>query len=208
MRRAVEANVKGCEFDNARVYFGDTPKAIVSDCTVTSGELVSFYRSSGAVLRSTANCVGGSYGIGISECDTIRIDDSTIIGGLRNVEAVGAGTVVIAERSVFERPTLTVNIDLGYDVTLIAHDNDLYAGVGTPYIVRACCYSVGTSAYIDMGNNYWGEHSNSASLDSLIYDGIDDPSINVIVNYDPIRTESVPVKKESLGGLKALFLGR
>ncbi|MFN2371512.1 MAG: hypothetical protein ABR506_10235 [Candidatus Krumholzibacteriia bacterium] len=59
-----------------------------------------------------------------------------------------------------------------------------------------------------MSNNYWGEHSNSAALDSLIYDGNDDPSINVIVDYEPIRTESVPVKKESLGGLKALFLGR
>ena len=42
----------------------------------------------------------------------------------------------------------------------------------------------------------------------MIYDGNDDPAINVIVNCEPIRTESVPVKKKSLGGLKALFLGR
>lgn len=32
----------------------------------------------------------------------------------------------------------------------------------------------------------------------MIYDGNDDPAINVIVNCEPIRTESVPVKKKSL----------
>ena len=61
---------------------------------------------------------------------------------------------------------------------------------------------------LDFGNNYWFENSNAAALDSLIHDGNDDPNIHVIVNYDPIRTESAPVEEESLGGLKALFLGR
>ncbi|MBE0566091.1 MAG: right-handed parallel beta-helix repeat-containing protein [Krumholzibacteria bacterium] len=206
--RAAEAEISNCTFDNARIYFDSSPRTVVSDCTVTSGELVSYYRSGGEVLRSVADCIGGSYGIAISECDTIRIEDSTIIGGLRNVTAGGAGTVLIAERNVFRDPTYRTNFDIGYEVTIIAHDNDIYAGAGMPYVVEVCCYPVGTSATIDFGNNYWGEHSNTAALDSLIYDGDDDPNIHVIVNYEPIRTESVPVEKKSLGGLKALFLGR
>lgn len=77
-----------------------------------------------------------------------------------------------------------------------------------PLIVSTYDYPEGNSATIDMGGNYWSEHSNAAALDSLIYDGNDDPNIHVIVNYEPIRMESMPAEKKSLGGLKALFLGR
>ena len=205
---SLEATVADCEFDDAGIYFGNTPRAVVSGCTVTSGEFVNFFRSSGEVLRSIANCTAAAYGIGISECDTIRIEDSTIAGGLRNVSAGGAGTVLIAERNIFRDPTYRTNFDIGYEVTIIAHDNDIYAGAGLPYVVEVCCYPVGTPATIDMSNNYWGEHSNAAALDSLIYDGNDDPNIHVFVNYEPIRTESVPTEQKSLGGLKSLYRGR
>ncbi len=95
-----------------------------------------------------------------------------------------------------------------YNATVSAHNNDIQAGVGATRIVSTLGYPDGTSATLDFGNNYWFDNSNAAALDSLIYDGNDDPNIHVIVNYEPIRTSSVPTEKESLGELKALFLGR
>ena len=59
-----------------------------------------------------------------------------------------------------------------------------------------------------MGDNYWGDDSSPAALDAAIYDGNDDIYLHVYVNYDPIRASSVPTEKESLGDLKALYLGR
>jgi len=169
-----------------------------------------FWDVSGTIRRSIAHCSSRSVGISVSDGDTIRIEDTVVEGGWRNVTADGSAghTVLIIERCAFRDPTWTTNFDFGYNVTVEAHNNDIRAGAGVPYIVTAWGYSEALGNYIDMGNNYWGEHSSAAALDSLIYDDNDDPSINVIVNYEPIRTEPTPMRRASLGGLKALFLGR
>ncbi len=136
---------------------------------------------------------------------TLEMYDNTFVGGGTNVTAAWAN--IVAERNSFLAPTDYWNFDLA-NASVSAHNNDIQAGVGATRIISTLGYPDGTSATLDFGNNYWFENGTPAALDSLIYDGNDDPNIHVIVNYEPIRTSSVPTETESLGDLKALYLGR
>jgi hypothetical protein len=90
--------------------------------------------------------------------------------------------------------------------TVIAQGNHIDRGDDPAQtLVQANWYPEGNTATVDFGGNYWHEDGISARLDSLIHDGHDDPDLHVFVNYEPILTEPVPVKKSSLGDLKALF---
>ena len=117
----------------------------------------------------------------------------------------GATTTVFAESNEFSSPTGYANFDLGFEASLVAYDNHIGAGDGLERVLQVFGYPEGTTAVVDLGGNYWFEHSTPAQLDSLIFDGNDDPNVHVIVNYDPIRTEPVPAEKPSFGGLKAMY---
>ena len=117
----------------------------------------------------------------------------------------GPNTHVIAERNDFSAPT-AYNFGLYDAASLDAHDNHIYRSSGMiQYIVMTVNYPAQYESTVDMGSNYWFEDGTPAQLDSLIWDGNDDPAIHVIVNYDPIRTEPVPTEKKSFGGFKALY---
>jgi len=206
--RAAYAEIVGCELFNAEIYFGGTLNGIIRNCTVIGGELVNCYQTSGLIEGCDVQCSGSHQCIGITDCDTIRIRDNTIVGGTVNVAIIGADTNVTADHNEFSSPTVYANFDLGFEASLIAHDNHIRVGDGLDYIIVPFGYPEGNTATIDLGGNYWFEHSTPAQLDALIYDGNDHPDLHVIVNYDPIRTEPVPAEKPSFGGLKSMYLGR
>lgn len=197
------AEVVGCEFSDAMIYFGDTRNGILRGCVSTSGPFAGFASSGGLI----ENCVAAGP-IWVYNRDLLRMTDNTFTGGSYNVRVYGQETQVVMERNSIASPTATANLRIRDETgSFVAHDNDIRAGAGYAVLVSNVGV-LGPIRHFDMSNNYWFENSNSAALDSLIYDANDDSSVLAIVDYEPIRTESVPVKKESLGGLKALFLGR
>lgn len=62
-----------------------------------------------------------------------------------------------------------------------------------------------TAGTVDVRNCYWGT-TDSLQIEEWISDGKDDFRFKQ-VTFWPIRETPVPVKAESVGGLKVLFLG-
>jgi len=202
--------VADCEFTRAPIYLGSTSNGVIRRCVVDAGSFLVCADAGGSIEDCDIHCddIGRSC-LDFENCQAIDLGGNTIQGGGVNMTMVGPSTVISASNNAFLSPmSIYANFNVDSGATFIAHNNDIRAGFNASYIVSASQYLEGSTATIDMGNNYWFENSNAAALDSLIYDGNDDPNIHVIVNYEPIRTESVPVEGESRGGLKALSLGR
>lgn len=58
--------------------------------------------------------------------------------------------------------------------------------------------------HIDMTDNWWGT-ADPDSIQAMIEDGMHDPSIYFIVDWDPYKDEPVPNEKENFGGIKSIF---
>ncbi len=109
------------------------------------------------------------------------------------------------ERNSIASPTATANLRIRDEVgSFVAHDNDIRAGAGYAVLVSNVG-TLGPLRHFDMSNNYWYENGTPAALDSLIYDGNDDKAILAIVDYEPIRSSSVPAQAKSFGGVKSLY---
>ena len=99
-------------------------------------------------------------------------------------------------------------IQLRSGAQLVAHGNDFYrAHLAGCYLVWCYDYAGETPIRIDMENNYW-DYLNAGLIDNYVWDYNDDPSLMMDIDFEPFANSSVPTKKESLGDLKALFLGR
>ena len=206
--RAQYAEIVGCSLENAVINFNDTDNGIVRNCTVTGGSLVRYFLSQGLVEDCHAMCDGNVPCIGVSDSDTVRFYDNFIRGGNINLNVTGASTNVFLERNDISHPSYPgdANFYFHNNASVFAHDNHINrSSIMVDYVIYTTTYTESFSPTIDMGSNYWFDDGTPERLDSLIHDGNDDPALNIIVNYEPIRTEPVPVEKKSLGGLKALF---
>jgi hypothetical protein len=200
------AEVTDCTLDNAVVSFNDTANGIVRNCTVAGGSLVRYWLSDGLVEDCNAQCDGNDPCISVSDCDTVRIYDNIILGGEPNLDVSGPGTNAFVERNAFSWPGFA-NFYFHNFASVYAHDNHINrSSVLIDYIVYTTTYTDAYPSTIDLGSNYWfADGTIPGRLDELIHDGNDDPSLNIIVNYEPVRSEPVPTEKPSFGGIKALF---
>lgn len=197
------AEIVECEFIDSYVYFGSTRNGILRDC-ISSHDKFAGYASSGGLIQG---CVASGY-VFVYNRDPMRIEGNTLTSPSFNLRVDRQETRVIVERNIITSPTSVGNFQIADNTgSFAARENDIRAGAGYAVLVFSGGVQ-GAVRHLDMGDNYWFENSNAAALDSLIYDANDDSTVLAVVDYEPIRTESVPVKKRSLGGLKALFLGR
>jgi hypothetical protein len=85
------------------------------------------------------------------------------------------------------------------------HGNHILKGSG--WAVRLDGYVTQPEIFVDLTGNYWGT-ADRDSIEAWIKDGNDDPSIHGFVKFEPFSPVPVPEKKETMGGVKALFRGR
>ncbi len=57
-----------------------------------------------------------------------------------------------------------------------------------------------------MTNNWWGT-SDPDSIQAWIYDGVDNPDVGGIIDWEPYRNDLVAAEKKSLGDVRAMFRG-
>ena len=83
---------------------------------------------------------------------------------------------------------------------------------GTGLAVEIITHTGPADHHLDMTGNWWGT-TDRDSISAWIHDGNDviwPPGglVECTVDFEPIAEAPIPTEKKSLGGLKALFLGR
>ena len=57
---------------------------------------------------------------------------------------------------------------------------------------------------LDLSGNYWGT-TEADTISAWIWDGLDDPDINAVVEYEPFSLVPVETERRSMGSVKSLF---
>ena len=137
--------------------------------------------------------------------DAVLVGNRFVIGDQHSVclSVYGNGTCVF-DGNVVEGGTFAA-------ISIPAADTDL-SGSGNhirrfPGARAVSAHGWHNNSRIDLRGNYWGTASED-SVAAWIFDKHDDPQVYAEVLFSPIEPAPVPAEKKSLGGLKALFLGR
>ena len=182
----------------------------VRDCSFTVSGIVSF----AMVLDRTAhaNVVHCQFIAGDSFANFISIGNRSSaeirfchFDPCRGTIGVGSTSSFSGSDNVLEGGSLaTILIEDRSTATFSGNDIRHLSG---PSILIDSYYTVAGPGSLDFRDNYWGT-DNADSIAAWIHDAQDDPTLAPTVLFEPFRTQSVPVKKASVGGLKAQFGGR
>jgi hypothetical protein len=185
---------------------------------------VSINNTSTGALVEDCRFTGGGGGVGVTEFSDCVVTNCTI-------SDCGSGLVgnwfasMVAEGNRVSRCVNGVYLlaqcrisgsgnvfDGGDNATLFLlhsyadlHGNHILKGSG--WAVRLDGYVTQPEIFVDLTGNYWGT-ADRDSIEAWIKDGNDDPSIHGFVKFEPFSPVPVPEKKETMGGVKALFRGR
>jgi hypothetical protein len=171
---------------------------------------------------------GGSVGFHAAEGGRSTVRECTFDGQYILGASVGVGASGAIERCTFRNQKLISDLYDSY-VTLEMYDTvienvsdrSFYISSAGSVTVNNCDIAKGErgAVYIrgrtdpipptvlDMTNNYWGT-DDPDSIAAWIHDWHDDPTAPFIVQYEPYRVHSTPVRQESLGGIRNLFRGK
>lgn len=83
-------------------------------------------------------------------------------------------------------------------------NNHFFRKPGDGYFVKCLSYWPYGPDYVNLGNNYWGT-TNTDEIDQWIFDGNDDPLVEMFINYMPLADGPVSTEKKTLDGVKALY---
>lgn len=169
-----------CEFRDNRtaMVYDRWSTGTIQNTTITGSifaGLMVTYNSQ--VDLAGVNIDGGEYGL-------IIMDGSVVNGS----NVVLQGTSVAA-----------LNVASESRVTLNNSHVLPYSGVG----VRTYAY-FGSPVVLDLTGNYWGT-TDTNSIDSMILDVNDNPSVHCTVLYEPFANGQVPTETTTWGDLKSLF---
>jgi ribosomal protein L24E len=177
--------IRRCQFAGTNiVQFQGGSTGFVDDCTFQESPTIAL----NLVINSNVEVRNSQFsGSGTSA----RSSDFSFLSGSGNLFAMNSTN------------TLRFTSQGGASLT----NNDIRISE-TGYTVELSGYSINPDIIeIDLTSNYWG----TTDLDSIageILDFNDLSGIKGIVNFEPVRTTSVPIQVRSLGELKALFRGK
>jgi hypothetical protein len=157
--------------------------------------------SSGTVAHNTIRDSGVS-GVVLTIASVADIVGNHIGGGIAAVLARTGCTFLGSGNSLGPCSSRTLWFWGG---TAVFQGNHILRGDG--YSVYCEGFGAPPVTTVTLPNNYWGTTS-ADSIAAWIWDGNDDPGLYVNVDVEPFSPVPVPEKKESMGGVKALFRGR
>jgi len=203
--------VRRCTFTQADELDGPTGLAqfdgtldvTIDACVFVGGTLgVTFYGAEGSIGR-LANCsIAGQTlnGLGVNG-QTVDVVSCEFEGQSRAVYAFSPYWPLNITDTVFRNVTnYTFGID--YVGELNVHGCVLAHGPEYTFFQLECLNKAdGELGHLDLAGNDWGT-TDADSIASWIY------SCDYIVDYIPFIGQQVATEKQSIGGLKALFLGR
>lgn len=197
--------VQACTFVNSHegISIVRTTNAVVSSCQFSDGTVgLEYERSNGTVTGcSFANVF--STAVVSNDRSVVTVVGNVITNGQAGVIATLGGHIT-GSQNLIQGTTYAAAL-LDSRGTMDFHNNDLLPASG--YGARVENFVDPGPYQLDLTNNYWGVET-EAEVAALIWDGADDPTIPVLIQYAPFSVRSVPTTESSFGGLKARFGGQ
>ncbi len=195
--------VEDCLFrgNEGGVHFGNgTTDAVVARCDFEGGLVgVTFsVYSSGSVGDSTFENVA-NYAIVLGIASYAHLEGNHVAGGGTNL-ALEGGSRVTGTGNVLGGGTYATIDEILADDQFPFHGNQILHAAGG-YSVR---YGPGQTGNVDLTHNYWGT-TDPAQIAEWIWDGNDDPSTWVIVDFEPFIGGPIPAESRTWGEVKDLY---
>lgn len=197
-------NVVDCMFsgDPTGIYIQGHPNFQIRSCSLSVGNaaIKPLYGSAGTIEDCTVT--GGWYGVwsdgGIYPVD-LELNNNRITGQRFNSIWLAHGHLIGSGNEMGPNdtgPTLSfANASAEFHGN---HFQKSSQGTVDTYLYSDPGFS------LDLTNNFWYT-TESDSISAWIWDGVDDPEIQTIVQYEPFSLVPIPTERKSMGGLKSLF---
>ena len=197
--------IERCIFRFAVFSFNGTLNAQVRNCELY-GFGGDYYNSNGEFVNNIVSLAPGPgvTTVSIADASQVSIVGNEISGGWYNLRASGVGVSISLLDNVLSGGQ-EYTIKCTSYASISGHNNHILLG-DSQYAVRLFAYSSAYPASVDLRNNYWGTTDPDEVAD-MIYDGNDDPFVEMVVDYLPIADGPLPTEETTWGGLKALYKG-
>jgi hypothetical protein len=168
---------------------------------------------------------GGFSGATVSDGSSATFTNCLFDGQSGNAIFPSIGSIVAVDRCRFrELGHVIVSYGSNHQVSLTnsviesVSDASFYIANTGSFTVRDCDLAGGDDGIVhcwdqascdgvqtlDFTDNYWGT-DDPDSIQAWIRDNHDSPDACYIIDYEPFRTESTPVRRKSLGDVKGMF---
>ncbi len=206
--------------DYGVVAFAPGEGVIIADCQFDESELgISIARVGDVEIsncRFNNHIVGvqydGSWGSmfdctfsGIENCSLSAITSRVIL--MRNVMAssgqplyLSSGSDVSGSGNIVGGGSYATLRVVGSSVSL----NDGHILNAGGWSVRTTTFPGSPEITVDFTNNYWGT-TEADSISAWILDGLDDPDIEAIVDFEPFSPVPLPTEQKSMSDIKRMF---
>lgn len=183
------------------VAFIACANAFVDSCAIEGpGTGVTIQQGSwGRIERSTISSTARP-AVDIAIDAIASVTESRLLAGTWTL-AVSARSTAFVTRSVIKGGLYASAYFSGQSSVAIEQSDILGSGAWT---AQADDYITDPVVHLNLKNNYWGTASSSL-VASWIHDGVDDPSIKAIIDFEPILVTPVASTQTSMGALKGRF---
>jgi hypothetical protein len=224
------ANIRDCRFENltdtAVEAHPPTNDVLVEDCQFLQVRGGCGFGWAGTQNCRVINCTfnGGITGLAANNGATVEVRGCTFSNHLNYAMAFSTNCAVEVRENIIEEE-YGWGIHLSHPAFSVFRDNIIYSALNclgvslsvemefrnnhilrgpNGYFARTSTYYPYTPFYIDVRYNWWG----TTDLDEIaewIYDGYDDPNVNLYFEYVPILDGPVPVESASWGEVKSRY---
>ena len=196
-----DALVTQCRFigNSKGAHFARSRSCTLTDCEFQGGGVSLAFEGADGVVERCTFTEQVTAAISLTDGAHVTLNRNTCVGGQASI-LIGNFSHAEGSRNLFADTTVaTIYMTSGSTASL--HASDILPAEGDAF--WALSY-LSDPVTIDLTGNYWGT-ADADSIEALILDGNDDPSVHAFVEYEPFEPQSVPNAKQSVGGLKSLF---
>jgi hypothetical protein len=206
--------IEHCTFVDCRIAvradWSGAQDIVVQHCTITGGESGVYVASGasatirGCVISGQSILGIGGHGFGVLVVEGNHV---SIIGQqfpARAFSILGSGGELVLRDNVFVSDSIAMSIATPIFTPLTCRGNHFLQHNGQGWLAYAWTTYSGDPVHLDVTENWWGT-DDVDYIAEHIWDGNDDPNIQIFFDYVPIAGGPVPVQQQTWTEVKGLF---
>jgi hypothetical protein len=205
--------VEQCRFDNnfgvgVGSYWSGCQDIDIVGCSFDDGVVgIAFVDGASGSARNNTIEQMQLYGFYMPNVGSVVIEDNNVSCGAGvGVSSWYSADGITMHNNIIASDYMVVNIDAQIDASDISNNHFFRTSDTAWWVYTADYYPLSEPRIIHLENNYWGT-TDTALLDQYIFDGNDDPDVDIFVDYLPLADGPVPTSPATWGAVKSLFYG-